>query len=51
MCPTQVRRHQVGIVEIGQRRVRMGRAHIKHRLAEQFQLDRSESLGRQREGV
>ena len=34
MRPTQVRRHQVRVVEIGQRRAQMGRTRIEHRLAE-----------------
>ena len=35
--PAQVRRHQVGIVEIGERRSPMGGASVEHGLSQRFQ--------------
>ena len=42
----QVRRHQVGVVEIGQRRLRMGGASVEHGLG-QLSRQRAEDTGRQ----
>ena len=37
MCSSKIRRHQVGVVEIGQRRVRVSSAGVKHGLRKSLQ--------------
>jgi hypothetical protein len=43
MGVAQVLRHQVGVIEVGERGARMGRAGIQHRLASGSSGDRSAS--------
>ena len=53
MCPSEVRRHQVRVVQIRQRRVRVGGACVEDGLRERFQRRRVRlrEAGRQRERV
>ena len=51
MRPAQVRRHQVRVVEVGERRVRVGGAGVEHGLSQWFQPRQVYTLGRHRKGV
>ena len=51
MRPSQSHRHQVGIVEVGQRRARVGDSCVQHGLCQWFEPRLIRDLGRQREGV
>ena len=49
--PAQVRRHQIRVVEIGQRRARMGGAGVEHGLSRRFKFRQIRALRRRREGI